>query len=124
MMVSYSAQGSIILDNGVKKTKRSGFGESGCTSLQNAKRHVLKGLANKLRAYHEGVEGWVEWRDLSSSEQQAWLDRVACTLRWDELNGGRTANMHTVHADVLLAALSEAAPKARNLSTRKNSKTA
>ena len=108
MMPGYSAQGSILLPGGGKKTKRSGFGESGCASLQNAKRNVLKGLANKLRAYDEGVEGWVEWPKLSATERQAWLDRVACILQWDELNEGRTAKMHTVRAEVLHAAMQDA----------------
>ena len=98
-----------ILGTGQHPPPRRGQeNQAGCASLQNAKRNVLKGLANKLRAYDEGVEGWVEWPKLSTTERQAWLDRVACILQWDELNGGRTAKMHTVRAEVLHAAMQDA----------------
>ena len=71
----------------------------------NAKHKVLKGLANKLRAHFEGIEGWAEWRDLNHIERSNWLDKVAETLHWDELKGGRIARLHPISADVFSDAL-------------------
>jgi|TARA_B100000927_G_scaffold187554_1_gene151028 predicted metal-binding protein len=36
----------------------------------------LKALANMLRAYHEGTEGWTNWYNLPPTEQKKWLDKV------------------------------------------------
>ena len=103
-MNGYAARGSITVD-GLEKTKSSGFNDTGCTTLMNAKHKVLKGLANKLRAHFEGIEGWTEWRDLNHIERSNWLDKVAETLHWDELKGGRIARLHPISADVFSDAL-------------------
>jgi hypothetical protein len=103
-MNGYAARGSITVD-GIEKTKSSGFNETGCTSLMNAKHHVLKGLANRLRAHLEGTKGWTEWRDLNDIERSNWLDKVAETLHWDELKGGRIARLHSISADEFSNAL-------------------
>jgi hypothetical protein len=64
----------------------------------NAKRNVIRGLANMLRTHLEGQEDWIEWRHLSHIERRNWLDRVAETLHWEVLNGGRIARLHSLSA--------------------------
>ena len=103
-MNGYAAQGSITV-NGETLTKRSGFNDDGCLSLQNAKRNVLKGLANKVRSRLDATEGWTEWPDLPPAAQNKWLDRVAETLQWDELQGGKVANLHSISASEFSRAL-------------------
>ena len=100
-----AAQGSVVVSVGVTKTKRCGFNNKGCSSLQVAKRRVVKGLANMLRAYFEGTEGWTEWPKLASVEQKKWLDKVAETLQWDELQGGKVANLRCISASEFSRAL-------------------
>lgn len=94
-MNGYAAQGSITID-GIKKIKKSGFNKDGCLSLMNAKRNVIRGLANMLRTHLEGREDWIELRQLSHIERSNWLDRVVETLQWDELSGGRIAKLHPI----------------------------
>lgn len=96
-MNGFAAQGSIIID-GIKKTKKSGFNKDGCLSLMNAKRNVIRGLANMLRTHLEGQEDWIEWRQLSHIERCNWLDRVAEILHWEALDGGRVARLQSVSA--------------------------
>ena len=103
-MKGYAARGSIIV-NGIEKTKSSGFNDKGCKSLMNAKHRVLKGLANRLRAHLEGTEGWTEWRELNHIERNNWLNKVAETLHWDELKGGKIARLHSLSADEFSNAL-------------------
>lgn len=100
----YAAQGSITV-NGETLTKRSGFNADGCLSLQNAKRNVLKGLANKVRSRLDATEGFTWWPKLTSVEQKKWLDKVAETLQWDELQGGKVANLHGISASEFSSAL-------------------
>ena len=71
----YAAQGSITV-NGETLTKRCGFNADGCLSLQNAKRNVLKGLANKVRYRLDATEGFTWWPKLTSVEQKKWLDKI------------------------------------------------
>ena len=96
-MNGFAAQGSITID-GIKKTTKSGFNKDGCLSLMNAKRNVIRGLANMLRTHLEGQEDWIEWRHLSHIERRNWLDRVAETLHWEVLNGGRITRLHSLSA--------------------------
>ena len=103
-MNGYAASGSIIV-NGITKTKRCGFNDGGCLSLQNAKRNVVRGLANKLRHQFKGTEGWTEWPNLCPDAQKKWLDKVAETLRWDELKGGKVVNLHRISVDEFSRAL-------------------
>ena len=93
----YAAKGSITV-NGETLTKRCGFNADGCLSLQNAKRNVLKGLANKVRSRLDATEGFTWWPRLTSVEQKKWLDKVAETLQWDQLQGGKVANLHSISA--------------------------
>ena len=104
-MSGCAAQGSVLVSVGITKTKRCGFNNKGCSSLQVAKRRVLKGLANMLRAYFDGTEGWTEWPDLPPVAQNKWLDKVAETLQWDELQGGKVANLHRISAGEFSRAL-------------------
>ena len=103
-MNGYAAQGSITV-NGETITHRSGFNDDGCFSLQNAKRHVVKSLANAVRWRHDASEGWTQWPKLTSVEQKKWLDKVAETLQWDELQGGKVANLHSISASEFSRAL-------------------
>ena len=98
LMTGYAARGSITID-GVTKTKSSGYNETGCLTMMNAKQNVLKGLANKLRSHLEGSEGWTEWRDLGNEQRNNWLNKVAETLEWNELKGGKVATLHEISAD-------------------------
>ena len=100
----YAAQGSVTV-NGETLTKRCGFNADGCLSLQNAKRNVLKGLANKVRSRLDATEGFTWWPKLTSVEQKKWLDKVAETLQWDELQGGKVANLHSISASEFSRAL-------------------
>ena len=106
-MNGYAAQGSITIE-GTKKTKKSGFNKDGCLSLMNAKRNVIRGLANMLRTHLEGRMGWTEWPDLDIIERQNWLDRVAETLQWDELSKGRVAKLHPITPHELINSLTGA----------------
>lgn len=92
-MAGYTARASIII-NGVLRIAESGFTAGGCTTLHNAKRHVLRRLCNILRAHEHGCLDWVEWPKLSAAERKNWLDAVALTLRWDETNGRSHAQIH------------------------------
>ena len=86
-MTGYSARGSVVV-NGILKESESGFGErGGCKTMTNAKRNVIKSLANKIRSELNGSENWVNWPQLSSAEKNIWLDRVAESLCWIDLNG-------------------------------------
>ena len=86
-MTGYSARGSVVV-NGILKEAKSGFGEGGgCITLTNAKRNVIKSLANKIRSELNGRENWVNWPHLPSAEKNNWLDRVADSLCWIDLNG-------------------------------------
>ena len=96
-MNGFAAQGSITID-GIKKTTKSGFNKDGCLSLMNAKRNVIRGLANMLRTHLEGQEDWIEWRHLSHIERRNWLDRVAEILHWEVLDSGRVARLHSLSA--------------------------
>lgn len=86
-MAGYSARGSVVV-NEILKEAESGFGEGGgCITMTNAKRNVIKSLANKVRSELNGKENWVNWPQLSSAQKDNWLDRVAESLFWIELNG-------------------------------------
>ncbi len=100
----YAAQGSITV-NGDVLTKRCGFNDDGCLSLQNAKRNVVKSLANMIRWRLDATEGWTEWPDLSPAAQKRWLDKVAETLQWDVLQGGKVASLHSISAGEFSRAL-------------------
>ena len=100
----YAAQGSITV-NGETLTKCCGFNADGCLSLQNAKRNVLKGLANAVRWRLDASVGWTQWPKLTSVEQKKWLDKVAETLQWDELQGGKVANLHSISVSEFSRAL-------------------
>ena len=100
----YAAQGSITV-NGEVVIKRCGFNADGCLSLQNAKRKVLKRLANAVRWRLDASIGWTEWPDLPPVAQNKWLDKVAETLQWDELQGGKVANLHSISASEFSRAL-------------------
>ena len=106
-MSGYAARGSIVFNSEVL-VKESGFHSKGCSTMLNAKIRVVRGLANKLRFRIGGVEGWTEWRDLPSAQQQAWLSRVAETLHWDELHGGKEAHLSHVDATGFRSALNGA----------------
>ena len=86
----YRAPGSITV-NGIAITKTS-FGNT----IEAAMKRVLKGLSNMSRARLGGTEGWTEWRDLPPVAQNKWLDKVAETLQWQELKGGKVATLHSV----------------------------
>ena len=106
-MSGYAARGSIVF-KGEVLVKESGFNKTGCSTLLSAKIRVVKGLANKLRTRMEGVEGWINWPDLPSAQQQAWLSRVAETLQWDELHEGKEAHLSHVDATGFRSALNGA----------------
>ena len=89
-----------ITANGVVMTK-TGSGNT----VEAAMKRVVRGLANMLRAYFEGTEGWTEWPDLPPVAQNKWLDKVAETLQWDELQGGKVANLHSISASEFSRAL-------------------
>jgi len=92
-------KGYIIL-NGIRKTKQC-YG----LSTESAEQNVLKGLANVSRAILEGTEGWTYWPDMPPAAQNKWLDKVAETLQWDELQGGKVANLHSISAGEFSRAL-------------------
>ena len=96
-MAGFAASGTITVD-GIKKTKCLGFNSIGCVSMMSAKRNVLKGLANKLRAHLEGVEGWTQWRHLTEMMRDYWLDEVIDILQWEVLEGGKIARLHALSA--------------------------
>ena len=96
-MSGNAARGSIVFNDEVL-VKESGFNKTGCSTLLNAKIRVVRGLANKLRSRIEGVEDWTDWPDLPSAQQQAWLSRVAETLQWNELHGGKEAHLGHIDA--------------------------
>ena len=100
-----AAQGSVVVGVGVTKTKRCGFNNKGCSSLQVAKRRVVKGLANAVRWRLDASVGWTQWPKLTSVEQKKWLDKVAETLQWDDLQGGKVANLHSISASEFSRAL-------------------
>ena len=100
----YAARASTIID-GIIKTGESGFGGGGCSSMPIAKRRALKSLANQVRTHFEGRKGWTQWPKLTPVEQKKWLDKVAETLQWDELQGGKVANLHSISAGEFSRAL-------------------
>ena len=91
-MSGYAARGTILF-NGQTLVKESGFTKGGCASLMNAKKNVVKALANALRHRVEQSEIWTEWRDLPWAEREEWSRRVALSLHWDELHGGTEARL-------------------------------
>ena len=106
-MSGYAARGSIVYNREVL-VKESGYNKKGCSTMMKAKMNVVKGLANKLRCRVNGRENWTEWKHLPSAQQQAWLRRVAETLQWDELYGGKEAHLSYVDATGFRSALNGA----------------
>ena len=62
-------------------------------------------VSKYVTSHHEGTEGWTEWPDLPPVAQNKWLDKVAETLQWDELQGGKVANLHSISASEFSRAL-------------------
>ena len=55
---------------------------TGCSTLENAKRKVVKKLANQLRSrIDEGID-FIYWPNLSSNERDKWWSEVCNRLVW------------------------------------------
>ena len=57
----------------------------GCYSVANAKRNVVKRLANMLRSERDGSD-FIYWDKLSSKERKQWIREVTARLVWVEVS--------------------------------------
>ena len=78
----YTAEGWIEQNGQSKFARNEGI------TLHNAKRNVIKSLANKLR--FDPNDKWVMWKNLSKYEQNEWLDAVIDLLIWTNKTNSHT----------------------------------
>jgi hypothetical protein len=80
--ILYTAEGAIRQNGQVKCARNKGI------TMHNAKRNVVKSLANKFRFDEEEV--WVIWKNLSKYEQNVLLDTVIDLLIWTDKTNSHT----------------------------------
>ena len=74
------SSGEVVIGNIVIKAENKG------TTKPRAENNMLKSLCNKLRSSVEKRNHWIEWKNLTSEEQDEWLNNVRQNLKWTNIS--------------------------------------